>query len=130
MLLLTKQHDSAIAELEQAVSLNPNFSWAYAMLASALNWSGRPDEAIGPGKKAMRLDPKCEAWVTFPLGDSYYWLRRYDDAIPALQDAVRRNPSLHIFARQFDSQMRSNVKPRRPGAGVVETEERALETKA
>jgi len=92
MLLLTKQHDLAIAELEQAVSLNPNFSWAYAMLASALNWSGRPDEAIGPAKKAMRLDPKCEAWVAFPLGDSYYWLRRIDDASVALQDAVRRNP--------------------------------------
>ena len=92
ILLLDKQLDLGVAELEKAVSLDPNFSWAYAMLALGLNYSGRADEAIGFAKKAIRLDPKCEAWVAYPLGASYYWLRRYDDAIAAFQDAVRRNP--------------------------------------
>jgi adenylate cyclase len=89
---LDKQLDLGVAELEKAVSLDPNFSWAYAMLALGLNYSGRADEAIGFAKKAIRLDPKCEAWVAYPLGASYFWLRRYDDAIAAFQDAVRRNP--------------------------------------
>ncbi|HXX11381.1 MAG TPA: adenylate/guanylate cyclase domain-containing protein [Burkholderiales bacterium] len=92
ILLLAKQQDLGVAELEKAVSLNPNFSWAYAMLALGLNYTGHPDEAVGVAKKAIRLDPKCEAWVAFPLGASYYWLRRYDDAIAALQDAMHRNP--------------------------------------
>ena len=62
------------------------------MLALGLNYTGRPDEAIGFAKKAMRLDPKCEAWVVHPVGQSYYLLRRYGDAIAIAQEALRRNP--------------------------------------
>jgi tetratricopeptide (TPR) repeat protein len=68
MLLLDKQLDLGVAELEKAVSGDPNFSWAYAMLALGLDYSGSADEAIGFAKKAIRLDPKCEAWVAYPLG--------------------------------------------------------------
>ena len=63
--LWKKQHDFAIAELERAVSLNANSAPAYTFLAEALNFSGRPDEAIGFAKKAMRLDPKYPAWLCF-----------------------------------------------------------------
>ena len=49
-------------------------------------------EAVDVAKKAIRLDPRCEAWVANPLGQSYYWLRRYNEAIAAYQDAVSRNP--------------------------------------
>jgi tetratricopeptide (TPR) repeat protein len=58
-----------------------------------LNYSGRPEEAIGFVKKAMRVDPKYGPWVALWLGDSYYLLRRYDDAIAAYQEGVRRNPN-------------------------------------
>jgi adenylate cyclase len=75
------------------VSLDPNSSNAYGTLANALNWSGRPEEAIGFVKKAMRVDPKYGPWVALWLGDSYYWLRRYDEAIAAYQEAIRRNPN-------------------------------------
>jgi len=52
----------------------------------------RPDEAIGFAKKAMRLDPNYGAWVVFFLGNSYFFLRRYDDAIVAYHDAIKRLP--------------------------------------
>ncbi len=90
--LWKKQHDVAIAELERAVSLDPNSEWAYAFLAEALNFAGRSDEAIGFVKKAMRLDPNYPTWLVFHLADSYVLLRRYDEAIAALQDSLRRNP--------------------------------------
>src|SRR5262249_50729370 len=92
ILILNKQHELGVAELEKAVTLNPNFSWAYAMLALGLNYLERPDEAIDVAKKAIRLDPKCEAWVANPLGVSYYWARRYNEAVVAYQDAISRNP--------------------------------------
>jgi tetratricopeptide (TPR) repeat protein len=57
-----------------------------------LNFSGRPDEAIGFVKKAMRLDPNYPPWMVFHLAEGYSLLRRYDEAIAALQDALRRNP--------------------------------------
>ena len=90
--LWKKQHDVAIAELERAVSLDPNSEWAYGFLAQVLNFAGRPDEAIGFAKKAMRLDPNYPPWQVFHLAHSYFLLRRYDEAIAALQDALRRNP--------------------------------------
>ena len=83
---------SAIAELEQAVSLDPNSEWAFGFLAEALNYAGRPDEAIGFAKKAMRLDPNYPPWLAFHLAESYCLLRRYDEAVATLQDALRRNP--------------------------------------
>jgi adenylate cyclase len=92
-LLYTKQQDLGVSQLEKAVSLDPNFSEAYAHLAQALNFTGRPDEAIGFVKKAMRLDPNYAPWVGWFLGNSYYALRRYDEAVAAYQEALRRNPN-------------------------------------
>lgn len=89
--LWKKQHDVAIAELERAVSLDPNSERAYAFLAEVLNFTGRPDEAIGFVKKAMRLDPNYPPPLAFHLAHSYFLLRRYDEAVAALQDALRRN---------------------------------------
>ena len=92
-LLLDKQHDLGLTELEKAVSLDPNSSLAFGTLANGLNWCGKPEEAIGFVKRAMRVDPKYGPWVALWLGDSYYWLRRYDEAIAAYLEAIRRNPN-------------------------------------
>ena len=90
--LWKRQHEVALAELERAVSLDSNSEWAYAFLAQVLNYAGRPDEAIGFAKRAMRLDPNYPPWLVFHLADSYFLLRRYDDAIASLKDALQRNP--------------------------------------
>jgi tetratricopeptide (TPR) repeat protein len=43
--------------------------------------------------KGMRLDPNYPPWLAFHLADSYFLLRRYDEAIAALHDSLRRNPN-------------------------------------
>jgi tetratricopeptide (TPR) repeat protein len=40
----------------------------------------------------MRLDPNFPFYVTFNLGNSYYSLRRYDEAIAAYKEVLHRNP--------------------------------------
>jgi adenylate cyclase len=92
-LLWNRQEDLGITELEKAVLLDPNSSLAYGTLAAGLNYSGRPEEAVGFVKQAMRLDPKFGPWVALWLGDSYYLLRRYDEAVAAYQEGVHRNPN-------------------------------------
>lgn len=92
-LLLDRQHDLGLAELRKAISLDPNSSNAFGTLAQGLNWSGKADEAIGFVKEAMRVDPKYPPWVPYWLGDSYYWLRRYDEAIAAYQEAISKQPT-------------------------------------
>ncbi|MFN0316197.1 MAG: adenylate/guanylate cyclase domain-containing protein [Burkholderiales bacterium] len=91
--LWKKQHDTAIAELERAVSLDQNSDWANSFFAETLNFAGRPDEAIAYSKKSMRLDPNYPPWVAFCLAHSYYLLRRNDEAVAGLQDSLRRHPN-------------------------------------
>ena len=92
-LVWRKQHETAISELERAVSLDPNSEWAYGFLAEVLNFAGRPDEAIGFAKKAMRLDPNYPAWIVFHLAESYFLLHRNEEAVSAIKDALHRNPT-------------------------------------
>lgn len=48
----------------------------------------------------MRLDPNYPPWLVFHLAQSYVLLRRYDEAIAALEDALRRNRNF-LPARQM-----------------------------
>ena len=83
------------------MSLDSNSSDAYNFLAAVLNFSGRPEEAIGFSKKAMRLDPNFPFYVMFELGNCYSLLRRYDEAIAAYQEAARRNPDFSPTHQQL-----------------------------
>jgi adenylate cyclase len=91
--LWKKQHDLSITELERAISLDPNSAQAFAYLAEVLNFAGRPHEAMEVVKKAFRLDPNYPPNTMFHLAHSYWLLRRYDEAIAAMQDVLRRNPN-------------------------------------
>jgi adenylate cyclase len=90
--LWEKQQDLGVAEMERAVSLDPNSSDACAFLAEGLNFSGRPEEAIAFSKKAMRLDPNYPVYVALFLAQSYFLLRRYDQALAAYREVLSRNP--------------------------------------
>jgi adenylate cyclase len=55
--MFEKDLDRAKSEVDIALSLNPNFSGAYASLGSIHIYSGRPLEAIPALERATRLDP-------------------------------------------------------------------------
>ncbi len=88
VLVWKKQHESAIAELERCVTLDPNHADGYAYYAFAMNWSGRPKEATAPIEKAMRLDPRWPVFCTFVLGQAYFEMGRYEDSIVVLKRAA------------------------------------------
>jgi adenylate cyclase len=94
------QHVQAIAELEKTLTLNPNDADGLTGLAEALYFSGRPEEAIGLVKKAMRLNPKYPVWYLLNLGHAYYLAGRYEEAIAVLKRVFNRNPNFwpaHIY---------------------------------
>ena len=53
-----KQYDQALAEVEQAVALNPNEADAYVRQAEVLGFAGRPEEALRSMEHAMQLNPR------------------------------------------------------------------------
>ena len=89
--LWKKQHEKAIAELEKAIALSPNDADQLVGLGYILNFTGRPEEAIGLVKKAMRLNPMYPAYYLWELGHAYYLMGRYEEAIETLKRVLDRN---------------------------------------
>jgi adenylate cyclase len=90
--LYRKQHENAMAELEMAIALSPNYADAFAGLADVLNWTGRPEKAIELAKKGMRLNPHHHAWYFYVLGLSYILTNLYQEGIEVLKRGITRNP--------------------------------------
>jgi adenylate cyclase len=97
--LFRRQHEKAIAEMEQAVALAPNSDRGYAFLGRALHRAGRSDEAIPLFKKALRRNPKPESWMLDFLGAAYNLTGQYEEAIVACKEAIKiapRHEGAHI----------------------------------
>jgi adenylate cyclase len=87
-----RQSDAAIAEVERAAALNPNFT--DSRFATALIFAGEPERAIEVIKAHMRLDPFYMPLVPAWLGVAHYMLKRYSEAVPPLRECVSRAPNL------------------------------------
>jgi adenylate cyclase len=86
-----RQHDTAVAEFEKAVALNPNFTdWRMAI---ALVYAGRSAHAIEVLKAHMRLDPFYVPLAPHWLGLAHYTLKQYSEALAALSECALRAPN-------------------------------------
>jgi adenylate cyclase len=75
----------ALSEYERALALNSNDADFLAQMASALTSIDRPEQAITQLKKAMRMNPRHPSWYWNVLGEAYYEVGRYDEALAALK---------------------------------------------
>jgi len=85
--------DRALSALEKAIELNPNYANAHILLSSLLYYAGRPEEGLSRVQHAMRLEPYHPYNYTFHLGQAYFILGRYPEAIAAFQNAIEKNPA-------------------------------------
>ena len=91
--LLQKDFDRATSEVEIALSLNPNYAFAYNCLGSIHAYSGRPLEAIAVIERAMRLDPAWTQQYLHFLGTAYLLAGKYETAAALLRQRVSLVPS-------------------------------------
>ena len=100
--LWKKRHKEAIAEFEKAVSLNPNDADALSSLGGALVFSGLPEKALGYIEKAIRLNPNYPEYYIFTLGQAFFQLKMYEEAVMALRKSIIKNPNFmpahYVFA--------------------------------
>jgi tetratricopeptide (TPR) repeat protein len=90
------QSDSAVARLRDAVTLNPNFTWAHGNLGLALAFAGHAEEAVGQFNEALRLsprDPFCFLWFNL-LGWATFLAGRYAEALGHVERSLHLNSSM------------------------------------
>jgi adenylate cyclase len=97
--VLQQRYDSAIAEGERAIALDPNDADSYFFQAETLNIAGRPEDAIRMVERAMRLNPHYPPHYPWSLGAAYFFTGQYTEAITMLKEAINRLPT-HLFAHR------------------------------
>jgi serine/threonine protein kinase/Tfp pilus assembly protein PilF len=85
-------------EFERAIKLNPAYASAHEFYGWYLAAMGQ-DRAVEEGLRAIDLDP-LEPAVILALGKSYYFLRRFDEAIDLCRRTLSIDPDF-VPARFF-----------------------------
>jgi TolB-like protein/Tfp pilus assembly protein PilF len=96
MYTMLGQHDRAVAEIEQAVSLNPNDSGNLGRMSFVFNHAGRAEEAISILKSLRRLNPIPPQAYFVQLSTAYRLTGQYKEAIETAKEALKYVPN-NIF---------------------------------
>jgi adenylate cyclase len=95
-----KEYIKALVEAEKATALDPSYANAHVLIATLLYYAGRPAESIERLKKAISINPHHPYNYHFHLGQAYFMLHRYDNAIQSLRAGLASNPAaerLHVW---------------------------------
>ena len=98
--LFRQEYAQAEAAARKSVELSPSYADGYGLLAFVSNLRGHPADAERYIKRAIELNPFYTFAYPWNLGLAYYNLGRYDEAVPALEDALRRNDNA-LWARLY-----------------------------
>ena len=89
-------HDEAVAEVERALALHPDFN--DRRFASTLLYAGFPSRAMEITNALIRLDPYYPPLTSAYGGYASYTLKKYEAAVFNLREACGRAPRSAIFA--------------------------------
>ena len=99
--MLKGEYDQSIAELQQAIDINPSYAHAYYNLGWTLALVGKAEEAIVNLERANRLSPHDPLLFAFwgVRAFALQQLERYDEALTWIEKASRQ-PNAHenLFA--------------------------------
>jgi len=90
--LIRGEYDAAIESCERAVALDPNGAYVTGFLGYALNWAGRPEEALNCAQKAMRFSPLHAPWHVVVAAHANRLLGRYEEAVVLYQRSIKQAP--------------------------------------
>jgi adenylate cyclase len=84
----------AVAEAERSLALSPNLALGYWRRATALIFSGRPQEGLADLRMSLRLEPRGAnlAPRLTQVAIGYYFSRAYGEAAEAAKEVIRSFP--------------------------------------
>jgi len=95
-----KKYDLALAEAEKAISIDPNYANGHVLVATLLYYEGRAEQGLERMKMAARLNPHHPHNYPFHMGQAYFVLKRYEEAIEAFEKGLESRPRserIHIW---------------------------------
>jgi adenylate cyclase len=90
---IRREYDKAIAEGERGMALDPGGAWAVLWYATALEFAGRPEEAIPLFEKAIRLNPFGPVMFFHQYGHALRDAGRLDEAVSVYKKGLERAPN-------------------------------------
>ena len=87
-----RKFDDSIASFEKALVLDPNNAESHAAYAEILNHFGDPERALELNNRAIALDTSAQPNWIYNSGHALLILRRYDEAIEKLEEAIAIAP--------------------------------------
>jgi TolB-like protein/class 3 adenylate cyclase len=93
--------EESIAAAARAIALDPNDAIGYAAMATALIYSGKPEEAIDFVDKAIRFDPHNMPNYLFTLGMAYFGMEQFQRSVSVFERAFKLNPELGLVQRAY-----------------------------
>ena len=91
-----KNQFEAVAEMERAIELDPNYADAFAFISYLYAGVGDLDRGFGAIEKAIRLNPQSPFWYIRNRGIIRYLQSDYEAAIDDFEAAVQQNPTSFI----------------------------------
>lgn len=82
--LYKRDHEASLAAYERAVSANPNDADVLAEMGHSVSVYGDTERAVSLIKRAMLLNPYYPDWYLWHLGEAYFDMQDYEQAIRTL----------------------------------------------
>ena len=89
--LKQEKYEEAIADLNEAIRINPQFAMAYTLRGSTKFALGRYEEAVADHNEAIRINPQYDRAYA-GRGIAKFRLGRYEEAIADYNEAIHINP--------------------------------------
>jgi adenylate cyclase len=120
--LWQKQYEPALAEMERAVTLDPNDALNYAFWAETLSRAGRSAEAVAMVEQALSRKTLVVDNHLNSVGAAYYWAGRAEEAIAPLKQFLSRYPNIlaaHLTLAAVYSELGKETEARAEVAEVL-----------
>jgi TolB-like protein/tetratricopeptide (TPR) repeat protein len=99
--LYKRQHDASLAAYERAIDLNPNDADILAEMGDSLTNSDNADRALAVLNRAMRLNPLYPDWYLWNMGEAYFNLQRYEEAIQSFKRMHDQSEAHRLLASSY-----------------------------
>jgi TolB-like protein len=99
--LYKRRHDESLAAYERAIQYNPNDADILAEMGHSASVYGEPNRAVDLIRRAMTLNPFYPDWYLWHLGEAYFDMTDYEEAIRTLNKMRDKTEAYRMLTASY-----------------------------